>query len=190
MPREENSRNYSALSVQDVAELLGITDRQVRNLIKDKGLPAKSDPRGFTLDWPTALEWYVGYRSAQKGGNRGNFRPGSGSEELDETLDEAILRKTKAEADLKELILARERSEVAAIADVEKALGAANAATKRLIQALPSRLATQLLGIDDRPRMYAILERESNALLSNLASVGSVLEVSSSRPAPDDDEDA
>ena len=102
MAKEENPRNYSALSVSDVAELLGLTERQVRNLIQDKGLPARRDPRGFTLDWPSALEWYVGYRSAQKGGNGGNRRAGNGpdgAEEPEETLDAAILRKTRAEAE-------------------------------------------------------------------------------------------
>jgi hypothetical protein len=37
--------------------------------------------------------------------------------------------------------------------------------------------------------MYSILERETNALLSNLASVKSVLEVSAARPAPEDEDE-
>lgn len=191
MPKSENPKNFAAMAVTDVAELLGVTDRMVRNWIKDKGLPAKSDPRGRTLDWPETLRWYVAYRIAENGGSGGSRRPingSDGSELPEETLDEAILRKTKAEADLKELQLARERAEVAAISDVEKALATANAATKTLIQALPSRLSTQLLGIDDRARLYAILERETNSLLGNLASVGSVLEAGANKAAEDDDE--
>ena len=179
MPKSENPKNYSTLTVPDVAELLGVTDRQVRNWIKDKGLPAKSDPRGFTLDWPSTLEWYVGYRSAQNGGNGGNRRPGTGSdlpEEPAESYEDALARKTRAEADLKELQLARERGEAASIADVEKALSSANASTKTLIQAFPSRLSTQLLGIDDRAKMFAILQRECNALLGNLASIDAVFQ--------------
>lgn len=129
MPKADSPRNYSVLTVTDVAELLSLTVRQVRNLINDKGLPAKSESRGFTLDWPTTLEWYVRYRSGQKVGNRGNLGDENGLTEPDEpleTLDQAILRKTKAEADLKELQLARERGEVAAIGDVERVLTSAN----------------------------------------------------------------
>lgn len=185
MPKPENPRNYSALSVSDVAELLSLTDRQVRNLIKDKGLPARSDPRGFTLDWPTTLEWYVGYRSAQKPGNGGNRRSGNGSEgpeEPEETLDEAILRKTKAEADLKELQLARERGEVAAIQDVERVLTSANKSIQTRILAMPASLATQLLGIDDRNRIFNVLDRSCRDLLTNLASIDAVREARTAQP--------
>jgi phage terminase Nu1 subunit (DNA packaging protein) len=187
MPREENPRNYSAVSVSDVAELLGLTDRQVRNLIKDKGLPARSDPRGFTLDWPTALEWYVGYRSAQKGGNGGNRRPGSNPEEPEETYDEALARKTRAEADLKELQLARERGEVAAIADVERVLNGANKSIQTRVLAMPASLATQLLGIDDRTRIFNVLDRSCRDLLTNLASIDAVREARTAQPEADEE---
>lgn len=188
MPKSENPRNYSALSVTDVAELLSLTPRQVRNLIQDKGLPAKSDPRGFTLDWPTTLEWYVGYRSAQKGGNGGNLRPGSGPEEPEETLDQAILRKTKAEADLKELQLAHERGEVAAIADVERVLTGANKSIQTRILAVPASLATRLLGINDRTRIFNELDRSMRELLTNLAGIDAVREARSGRPEEDTEE--
>lgn len=188
MPKPENPRNYSALSVSDVAELLSLTPRQVRNLIQDKGLPAKSDPRGFTLDWPTALEWYVGYRSAQKGGNGGNLRPGSAPEEPEETYEEALARKTRAKADLKELQLAHERGEVAAIADVERVLTGANKSIQTRILAIPASLATRLLGIDDRTRIFNELDRSMRELLTNLAGIDAVREARSGRPVEDPEE--
>lgn len=191
MPKTENPKNFNAMGVNDVAALLNLTDRQVRNLISDKGLPAKNDGRGYTLDWFTVLDWWVEYKSAQKPGNGGNRRPGNGPEPPEvpsETITEAILRKTVAEADLKELQLAREQGQVAAISDVEKALASANAATKTLILALPSRLSTQLLGIDDRGRLYSILERETNSLLGNLATVKSVFEIAAKTTVQEDEE--
>ena len=185
MPKPENPRNYSAMTVSEVAQLLSLTPRQVRNLIEDKGLPANRDPRGFALDWPTTLEWYVLYRWEQKRGNRGNLRAENGSdgeEEPDETLDEAVLRKTKAEADLKELQLARERGEVAAIADVERVLVGANKSIQTRILALPSSLAPQLIGIDDRKRINTILERYCNDVLSNMAGIDAVREARTAQP--------
>lgn len=190
MAKDENPRNYSTLTVSDVAELLSLTDRQVRNLIKDKGLPARSDTRGFTLDWPTALEWYVGYRSAQKPGNGGNRRPGNGSdgsEAPEETLDEAILRKTKAEADLKELQLAREQGQVVAIADIERVLANANRSIQTQILALPAGLAPQLIGMDDRQQIYNLIDRSCRSLLTNLAGIDAIREGRSSQPEPDEE---
>ena len=188
MAKTDNPRNYSALSVPDVAELLSLDRRQILNLIKDKGLPAKRDPRGFTLDWPTTLEWYVGYKSSQKGGNGGNLRPGSGPEEPEETYDEALTRKTRAEADLKELQLAHERGEVAAIADVERVLTGANKSIQTRILAIPASLATRLLGIDDRTRIFNELDRSMRELLTNLAGIDAVREARSGRPAEDTEE--
>ncbi len=182
MPKDENPRNYAALPVLEVAELLGVTRRQVYNWIKDKGLPAKSDPRGQTLDWPSTLKWYVAFQAAEKHGNGGNRRPGCDPEEPEETLDEAILRKTKAEADLKELQLARERGEVAAIQDVERVLTGANKSIQTRILAMPASLATQLLGIEDRNRIFNVLDRSCRDLLTNLASIDAVREARTAQP--------
>jgi excisionase family DNA binding protein len=190
MAKDENPKSYAAMSVSDVAELLGLTDRQVRNLINDKGLPATNDGRGFVLDWPTTLEWYAGYRSTQKCGNGGNRRPETGQNDEDEqpeTFNEAILRKTRAEADLKELQLARERGEVAAIADVERVLTGANKAIQTRILALPASLSTQLLGIDDRNRIFTILDRSMRELLTNLARINAIQEARAIEPESEDE---
>lgn len=190
MPKVQNAKTFSALTVVDVAELLGVTDRQVRNLIKDKGLPATNDGRGFVLDWPTTLKWYVGYRSAQKCGNGGTRRPGNapdGSEEPPETFDQAILRKTRAEADLKELQLAREEAQVVAIADLERVLAAANRSIQTQILSLPAGLAPQLIGMDDRQQIYDLIDRSCRSLLSNLASIDAVLEAHAAQPEADDE---
>jgi phage terminase Nu1 subunit (DNA packaging protein) len=190
MSKTENPKSYSALPVSDVAELLGLTDRQVRNLIKDKGLPAKSDPRGFVLDWPTTLEWYVGYRSAQKGGNGGNRHPENSpdsSEEPPETFDQAFLRKTKAEADLKELQLAHEQAQVVSISDLERVLAAANRSIQTQILSLPAGLAPQLIGMDDRQQIYNLIDRSCRSLLSNLASIDAVREAHTAQPEAEEE---
>ena len=189
MAKSEKPKSYSALSVADVAELLSVTDRQVRNWINDNGLPASADPRGRTLDWPVTLKWYVAYQIEKNSGTGGNRKAAtgqSGADEPEENFDQAILRKTKAEADLKELQLARERGQVAAIADVEKVLTSANKSIQTRILVMPSALAPQLLGIEDRARIDAILMRNCREVLSNLATVDAVLQ---SRTAQPDDEE-
>jgi phage terminase Nu1 subunit (DNA packaging protein) len=186
MPKAENPKSYAALPIADVAELLGVTDRQVRNWIKDKGLPAKSDPRGRTLDWPSALQWFVAYRIAENGGNGGNRKPVDPAGEPLESMEAALARKTRAEADLKELQLARERGEVAAIADVERVLASANKSIQTLMLALPSSLAPQLIGLADRAKIYAVIDRGVRATLGNLASIDAVRQ---SRAAAEDEDE-
>jgi excisionase family DNA binding protein len=186
MPTRKSSKSYAALTTVDVAELLGVTKRAVNKWIKDKGLPAKSDGRGQVLDWATTLEWYVSYRIAENAGTAGTRRTGGDPEEPLETFDEALARKTRAEADLKELQLARERGEVAAIADVEKVLASANKSIQTLMLALPSGLTPQLIGLEDRTKIHAVIDRAVRSTLGNLASIDAVRQVHSA--AEDEDE--
>ena len=174
MPKGEKSKNFAMMSVLDVAELLGVTDRGVRKWIKEKGLPAKSDPRGFTLDWPSVLRWYVEYRIAENPGTGGTTAPGIHGTDRLETYEQALARRTRAEADLKELQLATERGQVVAIADVERVMGAANKSIQTLALALPATLTPQLLGLGDRAKVYAVLDRGVRSMLGNLASVDAV----------------
>ncbi len=122
-----------------------------------------------------------------KGGKSGNRPAENPPEEPEETLDEAILRKTKAEADLKELQLARERGEVAAIGDVERVLTGANKSIQTRVLAMPASLATQLLGIDDRTRIFNVLDRSCRDLLTNLASIDAVREARTAQPETDEE---
>ena len=184
----ENAKKNREMSVTEVSELLLVTARQVRNWIKEKGLPARSSERGKILNWPDALEWYVTHRT-QLGGNGGSRSSLAGSDDLGEEVESyeaALARKTRAEADIKELILARERSEVVSIGDVEKAVTRSNKSIQTLIQAFPASLAPQLVSIDDRARIFAMLQRECNELLTNLTRIEAVVE---RRDGPDSDQD-
>jgi excisionase family DNA binding protein len=183
----EAMKNLAEITVTEAAELFGVESRTVRKWVTEKGLPIKGSGKRRFFDWHEALAWYVKYRLEEIGTiGTGTARNGPDSPETpEETYDDALARKTRAEADLKELQLARERSEVAAIGDVERALSSANKATQTLILAFPSRLATQLLGLDDRSKINAVLQRECNSLLGNLATIDTVLK---DRDA-DEDED-
>ena len=173
------------LTVVEMARLLSVTDRQVRNWIKDKGLPAKKMPGVQRLDGAAVIAWYVDFRLTENG-NSGNRAGADPSGEPLETFDEALARKTRAEADLKELQLARERGEVAAISDVERVLASANKSIQTLMLALPSSLAPQLIGLVDRAKIYAVIDRGVRATLGNLASIDAVRQAHSTQE--DDDE--
>ncbi|ADV83863.1 hypothetical protein AciPR4_3105 [Terriglobus saanensis SP1PR4] len=158
--------------------MLGKSERMIRNYIKDNGLPFVGDGRERRFIWAKVLEWYVAYR-INLDGNRGN---GLGASSLapqiptSETFDEAALRKLRAEADLVELKLASARGEVAAIADVERVLAASSISIQTQLLAVPSRLATQMLGLEDHGRAIAILEAEMRQVLTNLSTIDAVRE--------------
>jgi phage terminase Nu1 subunit (DNA packaging protein) len=173
MPRDENPKNFSALTVMDVSALLFVTDRAIRKWIKMRGLPAKEDGRGYVLDWRAVLAWYV-KDQAEECGTGGTAK--TDPAEPEEDYKDALARKTRAEADLMELKLARERGQVAAITDVEKVLAHANTSIRTLIQAWPAQMAPQLIGLDDRAAAFAILRRECDQLLTNMATIDAILE--------------
>lgn len=180
MAKTDTTRDLTALTVVQVAELLGVTDKSVRNWMNKNGLQFVEAAKGRVLDWHTTLKWFVAYRIAELG-NDGNGSKNSASfpvDDVSESYEDALARKTRAEANLKELQLAKERGQVASVADVERAISVATKATQTQVLAVPSRLATRLLGIEDRGRMTTILEGEMRQLLTNLATIDAVREAS------------
>lgn len=175
-PKKEN---FDALDSETVAELLGVTVRMLRIYCKDKGLPFHGDPRGRSFRWSEVREWFVEYRiaQAQNCGNGGNATPPkppdsdpeAPQEVPQETFKEALTRKTRADADLKELELAVKRGQVVAIEDVRKTLEGLFTTVKQKILAIPSKLGGRLDGIRDRNQRKAILEAECRQVCQELA---------------------
>lgn len=176
MPKGKKTENFATMSVVDVAELLGVTDRGVRKWIKEEGLPAISDPRGFTLDWPSVLRWYVEYKISKRAGTGGTNAPGSPGTPPAETTEQALCRRTIAEADLKELQLARESGQVASIADVARILAGANKSIQTLLLSLPTALTPRLIGLDDRNEIYGLLDQGIRDALTNVATLDAIRE--------------
>ena len=180
----EKAKQSELLTVVETAERLFVTERTVRNWLKGNDLPSSESGKGRMLEWRTTLAWYVGYKAEELGndGNGsapdGNVSAPDGNVGPEETYEAALSRKTRAEADLKELQLAKARGEVASISDVERVLTSSNIAIQTQMLAVPSRLATQLLGQDDHARVVTILTSEIRQVLSNLASAGDVREAS------------
>lgn len=174
MAKDEKPRNFDVMSVTDVAELLGVTDKTVRNWMNKGGLPSHESGRGRVLNWHEALRWYVNYRLTE-GGNSGN-QPAKNGPEGDvrpsETFEQAVLRKTVIEADRIELKLAQERGQVVSVADVEKSIAAVATALKQAILGMPAKLVTRLYGVRDKNAIRAILDSEARDLCIKLATIG------------------
>jgi len=186
MAEGEKSGGLSAIPVEEVADLLGVTSKTVRNWLNKEDLPSTNDGRRRVLDWPTTLEWYV-QRRIREGGNAGS----AAAEDLpegEESFDEALRRKTSAEADLKELKLAELRGQLVPAVDVGRSVGQVAQAIKTKLDSLPSALALRLVGKSDRAEVQQILQDAIYRVELELAEVGRKSEPR--KPIPDDDEDA
>lgn len=175
--------NFAALTAPQAAEMFGVSEKTVRNWMNDNGLPFSGAGRGRTVNAAKAIEWHHEYAGGKNG------KTTQPEPEVDEeSYDDALARKTRAEADLKELQLARERGQVAAIADVEKVITAANLAAQTQLLAMPARLSTQILGLEDPARAVAIVDSEVRHILTNLADIDAVREAAGlDQPAEDEE---
>jgi phage terminase Nu1 subunit (DNA packaging protein) len=171
-----NPANYEALDATTIAELLGVSTRQLRNYYTDKGLPTHGDGRERTFVWREVLDWYVGYRKStdRYAGNdgSGDAESGSGtsgSSRKGEKLGEAQARKESAQADLKEMELKKRRGELVAMDDVSRKFNDVCKGMQTGIRGLPTRIVGRVLSIRDRDELVAYLTEETDLTLTRLS---------------------
>ena len=83
------------------------------------------------------------------------------------------MRLLRADADLKEIELAKERSQLLAISDVESALNDLFLAAKSRMMGIAPRLAAELIGETSRVMIQAKIEKACKESLAHLARLGS-----------------
>jgi hypothetical protein len=84
-------------------------------------------------------------------------------------MDEAKLRKTQAEADLKELEYRREQAEVVEVKEVHNyALNLFKAVQNRLALRLPREIAPQLYKAESPAQITEVLQRETGRIFNEL----------------------
>lgn len=180
-------KEMAALDVQDVAQLLGVSDRMVRNYANGAGIPFTGDGRGRRFDWSAVLAWYVDYQINLRGSRGSAKAVTTANDPASITLEQIKqdLRKTTAEADRLELKLAQERGDVVAIGDVQSSVEKVASALKTAILSWPQKLTPDLTRVKDRGAVRGILDKAARELCRQLAVIGK-----QSAPAPkvtDDD---
>lgn len=83
-------------------------------------------------------------------------------------LADAELRKAAAEAELKELRLARERGELIAVDDLARLVEAEYVAVRSRLLAIPSKLAPEIAQIDNPTEVQALIAAEIHEALDEL----------------------
>jgi phage terminase Nu1 subunit (DNA packaging protein) len=151
------------LTLQQTAALLCLSVRQINNLV-GKGVIVKhgAGKRSFYV-WADVFDGYLADRVAQLGGRNGH---------QDATdLAEAELRRTNADARLKELKADEMEGKLVDVAYVERSMGQINANVRARLLALPSKLTPQLVGIASPARVKAIVEKETNQTCEELVKI-------------------
>lgn len=165
------------VDIETVSNVLGISDRTIRTWVKDFGCPSRKDGRSLTFHWPDVLAWYVEYASSRRNGVTSDFAPTveDDAEPSDkESLNSAMLRKTRAEADLKQLALSKLRGEVIVIGDAKTRLDRMLGNLRTQLLNMAPKLATRLAGERDPIAQEAAIKDEMESLCRELAT-GQVL---------------
>ena len=153
----------STVNVTRVAAALNLTEQRVQQLVKE-GMPREA--RG-QYDPVKCMLWYIRYLQ-------------SAIERKDvPLLDRRFvgerherIRLIRAEADLREMELARERGLLVALQDVERTLIELAFTTKARIMSIPQQLAPELVGETSRVMIQAKLEKAFKETLAYLAKAG------------------
>jgi hypothetical protein len=177
------------VDIDTVAANLLVTDRQVRTWIEKFGLPSTKDGRTRTFYWPDVLEWYVGYRSAKDAGPAGDFAPeDQGADgQPNEDQRQANLRKTRAEADLKQLQLAKARGQMIGIREAGEIVNRVFGNVRSQLLNMAPKLSTLLTGQPEEA-VQGIIKTEMETLCREL-STGQVVGIEESQPAAETEDE-
>jgi phage terminase Nu1 subunit (DNA packaging protein) len=149
--------------VGKVAQALNLTPQRVQQLANE-GLP--KEDRG-KYDLGKCMLWYIRYLQAALEKKAVPMADGGYTGEREERV-----RLLRAEADLKEIELAKERGQLVAIQDVEKEMTDLVLTTKARIMGIPPRVAPELVGESSRMIIQSKLEKSCKEALALLAREG------------------
>src|ERR1700722_1592251 len=143
-----------------VAQALNLTEQRVQQLVKE-GLPREG--RG-QYDAVKCMLWYIRYLQAALEKKAVPMPDGAFAGEREERV-----RLLRADADMREIELAKERSQLVTLADVDAFHTELVLTTNARLMAIAPRVAPELLGETSRVMIQAKLEKAIKEALSTLA---------------------
>ena len=150
----------ATVDISKIVSALNITEQRVGQLVKE-GMPKEG--RG-QYDPVKCMLWYIRYlQNALQKKSVPTLDGGFVGER------EERVRLLRADADLREIELAKERGQLIALADVEKTMTDLVLTTKARIMAIAPRLAPELVGETSRVMIHAKLEKALKEALAELA---------------------
>ena len=142
---------------KELSEYLGLSDRRVRQLAT-QGVVIKS--RRGRYDLKASVQGYI--NQLKQGG-------GEGLEKIKVAKEAEQLKHEQAKRRLTELKVQKAERKLHAQEDVEYLWNSAAVSVKSRLTAIPTKIAPSLVGIEDRKEIQAILKREVDDALNELA---------------------
>lgn len=149
--------------VATIAKLLLISERRVQQLSAEGVFPKAQRGR---YELVPVVQGYI--RFLQERSIRSDAVP------IDYHVEKARL--TKAQADLAELQVARERADVVSVAQLEKNLGNLFAEVQTSVRNIPGRVVSALVGQTDERSIKRVLMTEIDQALARLADTDMLIE--------------
>jgi phage terminase Nu1 subunit (DNA packaging protein) len=159
--RKEKIEKPRIVGTKRLAEILNLTPRRIQQLVKE-GLPKR---RRGKYDQDECTRFYIRYLLAL-GEKKGIL--GEGGAVL-ENEREVRLRLLSADADLRELELARTRSQLVAIEDVEHEMADLIRITRARVLTVAAMVAQRLVGETSRVMVQAVIDKATREVLAELA---------------------
>lgn len=147
------------LSAVDFGELVGVSERRVREL-RDQGVLASNARGWFAV---TNVTPYCNRIRPSQG------KAAEGGSEAGNTLDAARVRLVTAQAEARELLNAQLRGEAVMAEDVEVIVGGTFDAVRAKLLAVPVTAAARLQGVTDQAAMRAEIAALVENALAELA---------------------
>ncbi len=143
-------------SQKEVADLLGISPRQVHNLT-DRGMPRQVHEGKPRYPWPDALKWYITFKVAAEAAK---------TEPID--FEKARARKMTADAELTEMELARARGETVTVDVFRETVSAIATKVRSQLMAAPGRYSSRMVGLKSLPEAQRMLDQMVRDVLNEL----------------------
>ena len=155
----------AAVNAEKIAKALNLTEQRVHQLVRE-GLPKEG--RGL-FDPVKCMLFYIRYlQRALKKKSVPTLDGGFVGER------EERVRLLRSQADLSEIELFKQRGQLVAIQDVERAMTDLMLTTKARILAVAPRIAPDLVGVTSRVIAHAIVENALKEALLSLSKQGPV----------------
>lgn len=148
------------LSDKQVAQLLCVTDKTVRNYREKENLPSKKIGTRRVYAWPDVLGWIQSRTPVVRSAIPENY--GKSSER--ESIASATLRKVIAEANMAELKEAQLKEELVEIAVVERTLSNVVSGAQQLLLSMPAELAPQMVGLAEMEDAQLLLDTKAREI--------------------------
>ena len=144
-----------------IAYLLDVDERTIDRAVV-KGMPREGVGRKARYG-KSAFAWFIADQLEQSGRNTPTQDAAN--------IEEAELRRTNADARLKELKADEMEGKLVDVAYVERTQAQINANVRARLLALPAKLTPQLVGVNNPAKAKAIIEKETNQACEELVKI-------------------